>query len=116
MGSRDRSVSIWLTSMNRPLVVVYNLFEDSILDLSWSHDKHVLLACSTDGTVAGLLFTDDELGTTLSQEEKVSHLIECSFIPDLTFLNSLDFSHRYIKKCTENRRTWIRRTSALTDR
>ncbi|VVC98395.1 unnamed protein product [Leptidea sinapis] len=29
VGSRDRALSIWLTSLKRPLVVIYNLFSDS---------------------------------------------------------------------------------------
>lgn len=57
--------------MNRPHAVIHNLFEDSILDLSWRADKHVLLACSTDGTVACVIFSEEELGITLSQDEKV---------------------------------------------
>lgn len=60
--------------MQRPLVVIYDLFQDSVLDLSWSadhHDRHILLACSKDGTVACVMFSDDELGTSISQEDKV---------------------------------------------
>lgn len=73
IGSRDRSVSVWCTHYSRPLVVVHDLFSDSVLDLSWSQikDQTVLLACSTDGTIAALLMSEDELGTSLSAEEKV---------------------------------------------
>lgn len=73
VGSRDRSLSIWMTSLQRPLVVIHDLFKDSILDLSWSRDKNILLACSTDGTVAGFMFSEDELGTALSGEDKVNN-------------------------------------------
>lgn len=53
--------------------MVHDLFSDSVLDLSWSQikDQTVLLACSTDGTIAALLLSEDELGTSLSAEEKV---------------------------------------------
>lgn len=71
IGSRDSSISIWLTSLNRPAAVIHNVFEDSILDLSWRYDKLMLLACSTDGTVACLVFDEDELGISLNQEETV---------------------------------------------
>ncbi|XP_026489914.2 protein HIRA homolog [Vanessa tameamea] len=70
VGSRDRSLSIWLTSLKRPLVVVHELFSDSVLDLSWSSDGLKLLACSTDGTVACIQFTKTEIGTPLTLEEK----------------------------------------------
>ncbi|CAH0406290.1 unnamed protein product [Chilo suppressalis] len=70
VGSRDRALSIWLTSLKRPLVVVHDLFTDSVLDLSWSSDGLNLLACSSDGTVACIQFTNKEIGTPLTVEEK----------------------------------------------
>lgn len=30
IGSRDRSISIWFTSLKRPLVVVHDIFDDSV--------------------------------------------------------------------------------------
>jgi len=71
IGSRDRSLSVWMTALQRPSVVIHKLFEDSILDLSWSTDGYILLSCSGDGTVACLQFTPNELGTPLSEEDKV---------------------------------------------
>uniref|UniRef100_A0A1B0G8R1 Protein HIRA n=1 Tax=Glossina morsitans morsitans TaxID=37546 RepID=A0A1B0G8R1_GLOMM len=70
VGSRDRSLSVWMTALQRPLVVIHELFNDSILDLSWGPDKCILLACSGDGTVACLQFSENELGTPLSEEDK----------------------------------------------
>ena len=67
LGSRDRTLSIWLTNLKRPLLVMHDLFKDSILDLSWSADGYELLVCSTDGTVAYLSFTKKELGLRLSK-------------------------------------------------
>lgn len=43
IGSRDRCLSVWMTAMQRPLLVIRDLFTESILDLSWSHDGYVLL-------------------------------------------------------------------------
>lgn len=70
VGSRDRTLSIWLTSLKRPLVVVHDLFTDSVLDLCWSDDGLTLLACSSDGSVACLQFSNQEIGTPLSLDEK----------------------------------------------
>lgn len=70
VGSRDRSISVWLTSQPRPLTVAHDLFESSVLDLSWSKDGYKLIACSQDGTVAVMLFSPGELGQKLSTEEK----------------------------------------------
>lgn len=77
VGSRDRSISIWCTTYQRPLAVVHDLFEDSVLDLSWSQikDQTILLACSTDGTIAALLLSEDELGISLSAEDKVNYIL-----------------------------------------
>lgn len=70
IGSRDRCLSVWMTALQRPLLVIRDLFVDSILDLSWSHDGYVLLACSGDGTVACLQFNEDQLGRPLSEDDK----------------------------------------------
>ena len=66
IGSRDRSMSVWLTSLKRPLFVIHDVFESSILDLAWSRDGLVLLACSMDGSVAAVVLNEKELGKYLS--------------------------------------------------
>ncbi|XP_013116021.1 protein HIRA homolog [Stomoxys calcitrans] len=70
VGSRDRSLSVWMTALQRPLVVIHELFNDSILDLSWGPEKYILMACSGDGSVACLQFSENELGTPLSEEDR----------------------------------------------
>jgi len=72
IGSRDRSLSIWLTSLKRPLVVIHELFHNSVLDLSWSRSGYQLMACSWDGSVAYIQFDEKELGQIVSIEEKES--------------------------------------------
>jgi protein HIRA/HIR1 len=70
LGSRDRSISIWGTNNTRPLCVFQDLFDNPILDLSWSKQpKPGLLACSTDGTVAYLEFDYKEIGYPLTKLE-----------------------------------------------
>ncbi|KAJ1524352.1 hypothetical protein ONE63_010854 [Megalurothrips usitatus] len=75
IGSRDQSISIWLTSMQRPLVVIRELFSNSVLDVTWNSAGNQLMACSWDGTVAYIEFSDDELGKPLTKEEKVLLLV-----------------------------------------
>jgi hypothetical protein len=70
IGSRDRSLSVWLTKLKRPLFVIHDVFESSILDLAWSKDGMVLLACSMDGSVAAVVLTEEELGTPMTKEKK----------------------------------------------
>ncbi|XP_020793310.1 protein HIRA isoform X1 [Boleophthalmus pectinirostris] len=70
VGSKDRSLSVWLTSLKRPLVVIHDLFDKSIMDISWTLSGLGMLVCSMDGTVAYLDFSLDELGDPLSEDEK----------------------------------------------
>ena len=69
IGSRDRSLSIWLTNLRRPLVVTHDLFDNSILDISWSKTGYELMVCSLDGTVAFISFSSAELGGLLPQQK-----------------------------------------------
>lgn len=73
IGSRDRSISVWLTSQPRPLIVAHDLFESSVLDISWSRDGYRLIACSQDGTVAVMIFSPAEIGQKLTSDEKQAH-------------------------------------------
>ncbi|XP_037094219.1 LOW QUALITY PROTEIN: protein HIRA-like [Pollicipes pollicipes] len=61
LGSRDRGLSVWLTCLRRPLVVLHELFDDSVMDLSWHPARRLLIACSKDGTVACISFSAEEL-------------------------------------------------------
>ncbi|KAL4646545.1 protein HIRA isoform X2 [Arapaima gigas] len=70
VGSKDRSVSVWLTSLKRPLVVIHDLFDKSIMDIAWTLNGLGILVCSMDGTVAFLDFSQDELGDPLNEDEK----------------------------------------------
>lgn len=71
IGSRDRSLSIWLTSRRRPLCVIHDLFDNSVLDFSWAQNGYQLIACSWDGTIAYLEFEENEIGNPLSNDEKL---------------------------------------------
>jgi hypothetical protein len=64
-------LSVWLTALKRPLVVIHELFNNSVLDLSWSGSGLQLMACSWDGSVAFVEFSEEELGKPLTLEEKV---------------------------------------------
>lgn len=72
IGSRDQSISIWLTSMKRPLVVIRELFSNSVLDVSWNSNGNQLMACSWDGSVAYIELSEEEFGKPLTKEEKIS--------------------------------------------
>ncbi|CAB3376567.1 Hypothetical predicted protein [Cloeon dipterum] len=88
IGSRDRSISVWLTALKRPLVIIKDLFNDSVLDLTWCTSGHILMACSWDGTVACVEFEETEIGKSLSASEKKA-LHERIYGKSLTVPNSL---------------------------
>ena len=72
---------MWLTSLKRPLFVIHDVFESSILDLAWSKDGMVLLACSMDGSVAAVVLNEEELGDKITW-----HIL----LATLLFLSSQD--------------------------
>ncbi|KRY08863.1 Protein HIRA [Trichinella patagoniensis] len=51
VGSKDRSLSVWSASENRPVVVLTDIFESSISDISWDSSGLILIAASVDGSV-----------------------------------------------------------------
>lgn len=69
IGSRDKSLSVWLTSLKRPLVVLHDLFTNSILDITWGQNGMELVAGSCDGSIAYVDFSPEEIGVALSQKE-----------------------------------------------
>ena len=62
LGSRDRSFSVWTTNLKRPFFVVNEAFDQGVVDVSWSSDGQVLLACSMDGTIAAAILSREEVG------------------------------------------------------
>lgn len=70
VGSRDRSLSVWMNTKQRPMVVIHELFNDSVLDISWGPQQCLLMACSGDGSIACLQFSEEELGARIPENEK----------------------------------------------
>ncbi|PWN48263.1 WD40 repeat-like protein [Violaceomyces palustris] len=68
LGSLDQSVSVWVTGLEKPVLVARDVFERQVLDLSWSSDGYTLYACSSDGTVAVFSLTPDEISDALSND------------------------------------------------
>lgn len=89
LGSRDRSVSIWSTALKRPLVVITDLFTNSVEDVCWSTCGTLMMACSLDGSVAVAQFSWKEIGQPLSPEEQVKPACDINnYIIFISFFNS----------------------------
>ena len=73
IGSKDRTLSLWLTSPRQPLCILNDLFASGILDMSWNLNEQTgqitLGVCSPDGACAFIIFKKGEMGTALSLEE-----------------------------------------------
>lgn len=57
MGGYDSAISIWKESDKKPLVIK-DLFEAAVADISWSSNGEFLMACSSDGSVATIMLSD----------------------------------------------------------
>ena len=73
IGSKDRTLSLWLTSPRQPMCIINDFFASGILDMSWYLNQNdgliTLGVCSPDGACAFIIFNKDELGTPLTHEE-----------------------------------------------
>ncbi|KAK4047050.1 HIR complex subunit [Microbotryomycetes sp. JL221] len=56
-------VSIWITSQSQPLLVLDEVCERDILDMSWSADGTQLWICSSEGHIVVFAFELSEFGT-----------------------------------------------------
>ncbi|KAL4913581.1 TUP1-like enhancer of split-domain-containing protein [Aspergillus aurantiobrunneus] len=65
----DKSLSVWITSNPRPIVVAQELAAKSISDLTWSPDGSCLYATALDGTILAVRFEDGDLGYAMELEE-----------------------------------------------
>ncbi|WAR03974.1 HIRA-like protein [Mya arenaria] len=88
IGSRDRSLSIWLTALKRPLVVTHELFTNSILDITWASCGSELLCCSCDGTVAYIQFKPEEIGTPMSKADTQQQQQNMSILSSTSLVTS----------------------------
>ena len=70
----DKSLSVWITSNARPIVVAQEMAAKSISDLAWSPDGKCLYATALDGTIVALRFEDGELGWATEMEENEKSL------------------------------------------
>ncbi|KAJ5630757.1 TUP1-like enhancer of split [Penicillium longicatenatum] len=70
----DKSLSVWITSNARPIVVAQEMAAKSISDLAWSPDGKCLYATALDGTIVAVRFEEGELGYAVEMEENEKSL------------------------------------------
>ena len=72
----DKSLSVWITSNPRPIVITQDLATKSISDLAWTPDGKCLFFTSLDGTIMAAKFEEGELGYPTSLEENEKSLVK----------------------------------------
>ncbi|KAL9108854.1 MAG: hypothetical protein Q9227_006385 [Pyrenula ochraceoflavens] len=70
----DKSISIWLTSNPRPLIVWQDLALKPFTDIAWTPDGLSFFATSRDGTILWLSFREGEMGYARPVEENEKSL------------------------------------------
>eukprot|EP00300_Choanocystis_sp_HF-7_P025385 c271_g1_i1.p1 GENE.c271_g1_i1~~c271_g1_i1.p1 ORF type:complete len:855 (+),score=156.17 c271_g1_i1:98-2566(+) len=56
IASKDCSVSIWMAGDSKPILVMKEMFAQSVLDISWSFDGLTLVLCGYDGKLGWITF------------------------------------------------------------
>lgn len=73
IGSKDRALSLWLTSPRQPMCIINDFFASGILDMSWCINDETgsttLGICSPDGACAFITLKKGEIGTPLTKQE-----------------------------------------------
>ncbi|OJJ49630.1 hypothetical protein ASPZODRAFT_128121 [Penicilliopsis zonata CBS 506.65] len=70
----DKSLSVWITSNPRPIVVAQEMAAKAISDLAWTPDGRCLFATALDGTILAVRFEDGDLGYPMAMEENEKSL------------------------------------------
>ena len=73
-GGQDKALSIWITTLPRPLMITQDFTTKPISDLAWSPDGRSLYVSGLDGSITGLVFEQEELGHQVSLEENEKSL------------------------------------------
>ncbi|KAM0317777.1 hypothetical protein ACHAPQ_010904 [Fusarium lateritium] len=73
-AGQDKTLSIWNTNTSRPVVILQDLAGKSVSDLAWTPDGQTLFACSLDGSIVVVKFSEGELGWVAQPEENVKAL------------------------------------------
>lgn len=73
-AGQDKSLTVWITTNPRPLVIIKELARKSVSDLAWTPDGKTLYAACLDGSILMVQFEHDELGHEAGLEENEKSL------------------------------------------
>lgn len=72
----DKTLAIWSTNNQKPIIVLENLVNSSIVDLCWDKQGKALFLASLDGHLSIITFSPDELGSEINDIATIKHLIK----------------------------------------
>lgn len=72
VGSHDCTLSLWSTRRPTPLLLLTEIWTESILDLSWTADGRTLVVSAHDGSIVVLQFDEGVFGGRAATEEERS--------------------------------------------
>lgn len=72
----DKTLAIWSTNNQKPILVLENLVNSSIVDLCWDKTGKGLFLASLDGHLSIVTFSPDELGSVFNDVVTIKHLIK----------------------------------------
>ncbi len=73
-AGQDKSLTVWITTNPRPLVIIRDLCKKSISDLAWTPDGKTLFVACLDGSILMANFQMEELGWESGLEENEKSL------------------------------------------
>ncbi len=73
-AGQDKTLSVWITTKPRPLIIAQDMAVKSITDLAWTPDGKTLFLSTLDGTVIAVVFEPQEIGYEASLEENARAL------------------------------------------
>ena len=79
VGSHDCTLSLWSTRRPTPLLLLTEIWTDSILDLSWTADGRTLVVSAHDGSIVVLQFEEGVFGGRAATEEESAERMRSLF-------------------------------------
>ena len=68
-AGQDKTLSVWITTNPRPLIIGQDVAVKSVTDLAWSPDGKNLFVSTLDGTILAVQFENSEIGYEASLDE-----------------------------------------------
>lgn len=91
----DKTLAIWNTSKEGPLLILKDVVDKAIVDLVWNKEGNFLIAGSLSGQLLLLKFEDNEIGTEVKPEiYKELEVFKSQYVKPLNYKPEVDQSSK----------------------